>query len=101
MTVETSNARKELEAPRPQWTQTLTRVVSTHGLLVLFLLLVGLFSLVRPHTFPTEFTFDSVLAEEAVVVLLVLAEMLPVVANQFDLSIGYFLGLCHILVIVA
>jgi ribose transport system permease protein len=75
------------------------RVISTHGLLALMLILIGVFSIVRPNTFPTEFTFDSVLAEEAVVVLLVLAEMLPVVANQFDLSIGYFVGLCHILVI--
>jgi ribose transport system permease protein len=77
----------------------LSHIVSSHGLLVLMLALIGLFSVVRANTFPTQFTFDSVLSGEAVVVILVLAEMLPVVANQFDLSIGYLVGLCHILVI--
>lgn len=73
--------------------------VSTHGLLLVLLVLLAAFSVARPHTFPTRFTFDSVLSEESAVVMLVLAEMLPIVANQFDLSVGYFVGFAHILTI--
>ncbi len=77
----------------------LLRSVSQYGLPMLLVLTIAVFSLLLPRTFPTAFTFKSILNQQSVVVLLALAAMIPMTANRFDLSIGYIVGLSHILVI--
>lgn len=76
-----------------------TRILSTHGLLVLLILVFTIFAIARPDTFPTAFNVRSILADKSIVILVSLAEMIVVTANHFDLSVGYGVGLGQILVI--
>lgn len=81
------------------WSSTLLRLLGVHGLLVLLLVLIGVFSLLRPDTFPTSVNFQAITSARAVVALLALAVMIPLAANEFDLSVGYTVGLGHILAV--
>jgi ribose transport system permease protein len=76
-----------------------TRFVSAYGLLLLLVLLVIVFSLLLPSTFLTWFNVRSMLSDKSTIALLALAEMVPVAAGAFDLSIGYAIGLYHILAV--
>ena len=72
--------------------------LSIYGLpLLLVDLEFVIFSLLLPRTFPTVVNVRAVLADKSIVALLALAEMVPVATNRFDLSIGYGIGLYHIL----
>ncbi len=77
----------------------LVRVVSTWGLLILLVLLILLFSALKPETFPTAFTFSSLANNRSIYAMTALAVMIPMTANQFDLSVAGVLGLSQILVI--
>lgn len=75
------------------------RFLSTYGLFLLLVLLIVVFSLLLPDTFPTVFNARSILSDKSTIALLALAQMVPIATNQFDLSIGYHIGLAHILVV--
>ena len=68
-----------------------------YGLFLVTLALIALFSLMLPSTFPTALTFRSILSDKSIVAFVALAQMIPLAANKFDLSIGYAIGLAHIL----
>jgi ribose transport system permease protein len=74
-------------------------VLSSYLLPILALLLIVVFSLVLPRTFPTAATAQSILNTTAVTAILALAEMLVVIIGEFDLSVGYMVGLETILMI--
>ena len=76
-----------------------SRLVSTHGLLLLFILLFAVFSILLPDTFPTAYNIRSILANKSVTALLALAVMVPLATGNFDLSVGYVLGLTHVLTV--
>jgi ribose transport system permease protein len=78
---------------------TLLGIVGTYGLLILTVLLAILFSLLLPNTFPTQLTLDSILSTTAITALLALSEMIVASIGQIDLSIGYGIGISHILAI--
>jgi len=95
-------APPQAEAPRPASRSVRLRaaayeLLSTYGLVALLVLLFIVFSLAMPDTFPTRFNIESILSEQAVTALLALAVMVPMTVGQFDLSVGYFVGLTHIL----
>ncbi|MGI8418101.1 MAG: ABC transporter permease [Nakamurella sp.] len=73
------------------------RVLSVHGLLILLVVLLIGFSILKPDTFPTAFNARSILSDKSIVALLALAEMIVIAAGHFDLSVGYGVGLAHIL----
>ncbi|MFJ5730318.1 ABC transporter permease [Streptomyces paradoxus] len=73
--------------------------VGAYGLLALTALLYLVFSLALPDTFPTLDTVDSILSNQSIPAVLALAAMVPVVTGAFDLSIGYGLGLAHVMVL--
>ena len=75
------------------------RIVSVWGLLLLLLALIAVFSLLLPNTFPTAFTFTSLANSRAIYALAALAVMIPLAANQFDLSVAGTIGLSQILAI--
>ncbi len=99
----TTGAEPEANAPTGRRTDPFgaraLRLLSTYGLLFLLLLLILAFSLLLPETFPTAFNARSILSDKSTIALLALAEMVPVATAQFDLSIGYHIGLAHILVV--
>ncbi|HEX3736166.1 MAG TPA: ABC transporter permease [Solirubrobacterales bacterium] len=75
------------------------KAASVHGLLLILIALIVMFSLLRPETFPTELTFRGLLDSNGVVVLLALGVMIPLATNQFDLSLGYVVALTNSLAI--
>jgi ribose transport system permease protein len=75
------------------------RFLSTYGLLLLLIGLFAFFSILLPQTFPTEFNVRSMLSDKSIIALLALAEMVPVATGSFDLSIGWGIGLYHILTV--
>jgi ribose transport system permease protein len=65
--------------------------------LYLWVALIVLFGLWVPETFLTQTTFQSVLAEQAVTVILALGILVSLAAGQFDLSAAQTLGLAAVL----
>jgi ribose transport system permease protein len=59
--------------------------------------LVLLFSALRPDTFATTDNLSTILLENAVLTMLALAVMVPLIANDFDLSVASVLGLASML----
>lgn len=77
----------------------LVRALSTWGLVILLVVLIGFFSLLAPNTFPTLFTFTSLANNRSIYALAALAVMVPMTANHFDLSVASMIGISQILAI--
>lgn len=73
------------------------QVVGTWGLLVLTALVIVVFSALKPSSFPTLFNLRSILANQSIPAVLALGATVPIVTGRFDLSIGYGIGLSHVL----
>jgi len=73
--------------------------IGTYGLLTLTALLFLAFSLALPDTFPTLDNIDSILSTQSIPAILALGATVPIVTGKFDLSIGYGLGLAHVMVL--
>ncbi|WP_030713188.1 ABC transporter permease [Streptomyces sp. NRRL F-2580] len=73
-------------------------LVGGYGLPALAVLLFLVFSLTLPGTFPTRDNISSILSNQSIPALLALGATVPIAAGKFDLSIGYGLGLAHVLV---
>jgi ribose transport system permease protein len=76
-----------------------SHLLSVHSLLILTLALIGLFSILEPTTFPTLFNLRSVLSGLSATAMLALAEMIVLSAGEFDLSVGYGMGLITIVTV--
>jgi ribose transport system permease protein len=72
-------------------------LANRYGLLGLFVAVAVLFSVLKPDTFPTLDNAQAIASTQAVVALLALAATLPLVVGQFDVSIGFQLGLSQTL----
>src|SRR5260370_23999934 len=75
------------------------RLLTTYSLLIITAILIVGFSLLLPRTFPTEFNIRSILGTQSVIALLALAVMIPLAAGQYDLSVGFVLGMTEMSVI--
>ncbi|MFJ9821833.1 ABC transporter permease [Streptomyces sp. NPDC101151] len=84
-------------SPRPRRHRPGGHLVAAYGLPALAVLLVLVFTLALPRTFPTRETVDSILSTQSIPALLALAAMVPIVTRAFDLSLGYGLGLAHVM----
>lgn len=78
---------------------TVSRLLANQGLLLLTIVLVVVFSITLPRTFPSLLTAQSILSDRSTTAFLALAEMIVISAGQFDLSIGYGIGIAHILAV--
>ena len=74
-------------------------ILSKYLLLLLALILILVFSILIPDTFPTIITARSILDAMVIVSILAIAEMLIIIMGEYDLSIGFVVGLLHILMI--
>jgi ribose transport system permease protein len=79
--------------------QKLWRLAPVYGLPICTVLLIILFSILLPATFPTALNARSILADKAIIALLSLAAMIPMMAGRIDLTVGYGIVLWHILAI--
>ena len=75
------------------------RLAPTHGLVILMVGLIVLFSILLPDSFPTILNVRSILSDKAIIALLALAATIPMVAGRIDLTVGYGIVLWHILAI--
>lgn len=80
-------------------TQRLARFLPVYGLAILTVLLVILFSILLPNTFPTLLNLRSILGDKAIIALLSLAAMIPMMTGRIDLTVGYGIVLWHVLAI--
>ncbi len=62
-------------------------------------LLIVIFSIALPNTFPTMLNLRSILGDKAIIAILSLAAMIPMMAGRIDLTVGYGIVLWHILAI--
>lgn len=84
--------RAARDRPSRQW-------LSQYALVGLGLILIIVFSAALRDTFPTSRTVNSILSDQSTVAMLALAEMLVVAVGQYDLSVGYSLGLLELLTV--
>jgi len=89
--------RTELAALPPA--QKITRLLPVYGLPLLTVLLIAIFSIILPETFPTMLNLRSILGDKAIIAILSLAAMIPMMAGRIDLTVGYGIVLWHILAI--
>lgn len=87
----------ELEAM--SFGQKIARLLPVYGLLIFTVLLIALFSILLPNTFPTMLNLRSILGDKAIIAILSLAAMIPMAAGRIDLTVGYGIVLWHILAI--
>ena len=78
-------------------TQTLSNLVAVYGLLIVLGLIMLVFGLLRPSSFFSAINFNTILVSQSVTAILAFAEMVPLATKQFDLSIGYHLGMAQVL----
>ena len=70
--------------------------VGSWGLPVLTVVLFGVFAVLLPDTFPTSTNVRSILVNQSIPAMLALGATIPIVTGRFDLSIGYGIGLAHV-----
>ncbi len=68
-------------------------LLARYGVLLAFALMIGAFSLARPHTFPTVVDLKQILAAAAPELIVALGLTVVLVMQDFDLSIGSMVGL--------
>lgn len=81
-------------------TKVLVRYTEQFGLIVVWLLLIALFGAMRPDTFLTWPNLSTILGSQAVLVVLTLGLIIPLTANDFDLSIAFVMTLSSMTVAV-
>jgi len=89
--------RSELSAM--SFGQKIQRLLPVYGLVILTALLILLFSILLPQTFPTMLNLRSIISDKTIIAILSLAAMIPMAAGRIDLTIGYGIVLWHVLAI--
>lgn len=77
----------------------LSEFVSNYGLLIVFALVIVVFTALRPNTFLSAGNIGNLLTSQSITALLAFAVMLPLTTGRFDMSVGYHIGLAHVLMI--
>lgn len=86
---------EDLAVGKGHWADFLSRYV----LLLLLLGMIVIFSIIEPSTFFTTRNFKSILNGQVIILLLAVGVVAPFIVGEFDLSIGYVLGLSQAIVI--
>src|SRR5580700_3687022 len=98
MTVEAGASTKP-KAPAGGW-MSWVRKVEPFGLIIVWIAMIAVFGYLRPETFLTWANFSTLLGSQAVLVVLTLGLLVPLTANDFDLSIAYTMTLSSMLIAV-
>ncbi|TMR90324.1 ABC transporter permease [Nonomuraea basaltis] len=73
------------------------RLIGGWGLPALAVVLFAVFALALPDTFPTMDNLTGIIYAYSISAILAQGAMIPIVTGNFDLSIGYGLGLAHVM----
>lgn len=76
------------------------RIFERGALVVALLVVVAVFSVLRPETYPTAGTLQNVLGSQAVLLVLATGLLVPLTAGEFDLSIASTMSLSAMTVAV-
>jgi ribose transport system permease protein len=76
----------------------LTKSLERYGLVVAWVVLIGIFSGLAPRTFPTALNFQTMFSTGSVLLLLCFALVPSLTAGEIDLSIAGIFGLAAVLV---
>ena len=87
-------------AARPRRGTGLVRRAEQFGLIVVWLVLIAIFGALRPDTFLTWPNLSTILGSQAVLVVVTLGLIIPLTANDFDLSIAFVMTLASMMVAV-
>jgi ribose transport system permease protein len=85
-----------LKDGRPSWRRLFA--FSNIGIVYVEIVIIVIFTLWAPDTFPTMTTVKSVLNQNAIAGLIALSLVVPLSARVFDLSVGNAMGLANVLV---
>jgi ribose transport system permease protein len=95
---------RKIEGPiagaNPGWGKLLIRRGEQFGLIVVWLGLIGIFGFLKPDTFMTWANLSTILGSQAVLVVVTLGLIIPLTANDFDLSIAFVMTFCSMVVAV-
>jgi ribose transport system permease protein len=84
---------------QPHPSSRLSDLAAVYGLAVVFVLVMVVFGLLRPANFFSSMNINTVLVGQSVTAMLALAEMVPLATRQFDLSVGFHLGMAQVLIV--
>ncbi len=70
------------------------------GLIIVWILLIAVFGYLKPDTFLTWPNLSTILGSQAVLVVVTLGLIIPLTANDFDLSIAFVMTLSSMLIAV-
>ena len=73
----------------------ISRLAWSNSLALLLIVVVAVFSIIRPDTYFTAANAQMIASTNAVLAILALAAVPPLVAGQFDMSIGFQLALAQ------
>jgi ribose transport system permease protein len=76
----------------------LLRFVARYGLVMFLVILIIVFSFLEPHTFATTTMATTILVQQSVILLVAIAVLPIVIVGEFDLSVGYILGLVGVVI---
>ncbi len=69
-----------------------------YGLLVVWAVVIGLFSILASQTFPTAANFETIFGTQAVLLVMTLGLLFPLSVAEYDLSVGAVMGMSAIIV---
>jgi ribose transport system permease protein len=75
------------------------RVLGTYGTIIVLLLMLVIFSALKPGTFATVANFRNIVNDMSIATIVAAGLTIPLVAGDFDLSIGYVASFSGILVV--
>ena len=80
-------------------TESVWSYLNRYSLVVALVVVIAIFSILRPESFPTTQNAGSILTGSAPLVLMSLGLVLPLIVNQFDLSAGYMATMAGLLAV--
>jgi ribose transport system permease protein len=87
-------------AARPDNRRRRARVAESFALVAVWLLVIVVFSIVEPTTFRTVANFRTIFGSQSVLAVLALALLPPLLAGDYDLSVGSMMGLSSMLIAI-
>ncbi|WP_244571275.1 ABC transporter permease [Mesorhizobium carmichaelinearum] len=77
----------------------LMRLLGTYGTIIVLALMLAIFSVLQPGTFATIGNFRNIINDMAIGTIVAAGLTVPLVAGDFDLSIGYVASFCGLLAV--
>lgn len=77
----------------------LMRLLGTYGTIIVLASMLAIFSVLQPGTFATVGNFRNIINDMAIGTIVAAGLTVPLVAGDFDLSIGYVASFCGLLVV--